>query len=117
MSSGIVDTPDWYNLGITNQVPNQPANFSNVADGHTVLPATTDGHYYLYGWDMAVDASGTAGFYYLYDLQSEKLLAVMYLDAGDSKSISLDGYTPINGVKISVAGTNTYTVIRYALGP
>jgi hypothetical protein len=117
MTVMVADTPDWSWQGIVNQVPNEPANFNNVADGHLVLPTLTGGHYYLYGWDMAVDATGTAGFYYLYDNESEKLFAVVYLNPGESASVELGGYTPINGVKVSVAGTDTYMVIRYALGP
>jgi hypothetical protein len=113
----VIDYPDWATQGSVPIFPNAPANWNDASTGDIILPIPTSGHYYLFGWDIAIDSGGTPGFYYIYDLQSERLISVVYLNAGDSKTVQLNGYQPINGVKIDVAGDTNYGVIRYATGP
>ena len=113
----VIDYPDWASQGSVPVFPNAPGNFFSPVAGDLILPELDTGHYYLFGFDCAIDAGGTPGFYYIYDNESERLIAVGYLAAGDSFSIQLNGYQPISGVKIDVAGAGAYGAIRNSLGP
>lgn len=115
--SGVIDYPDWSSRGSVPLFPNVPGNFADAAPGDLILADPTVGHYYLFGWDMAIDATGTAGYYYIYDNSSTALIAVGYLKPGESFSISLYGYQPLGGVKIFTQGGTNYGAIRHALGP
>jgi hypothetical protein len=109
------DSPDWSEPILTAQYATLYQGFGSTPAVETIIFDETFGEtVYLFGFDIALEAGGTPGVWFLEDDDAEKMIACGYCPAGGSDHVDLNGVVLIGTtLRLQHSDANQHYAVRW----